>query len=30
VIFLDRQAPESALHVGESKTWTVPPEPGRS
>lgn len=29
-IFLDRQAPESALYVGESETWTVPPEPGRS
>ncbi|MDQ3432920.1 MAG: RES family NAD+ phosphorylase [Actinomycetota bacterium] len=30
VIFLDRQAPESALHVGESETWTVPPESERS
>lgn len=28
VIFLDRQAPESALHIADSQTWTAPPEPG--
>jgi RES domain-containing protein len=28
-LFLDRQAPESALGVAASETWTAPPQPGR-